>query len=43
MSVSAEQKLILWISLEDDSLRMTWADGAPLAGRNDVKRGWHGR
>jgi hypothetical protein len=47
MSVAAEKELkrlrILWLSLKDGSLRMTWADGAPLAGWNDVKEGRHGR
>jgi hypothetical protein len=47
MSVRAERELrelrILWIAFEDGSLRMTWADGAPLAGRNDVNGGFHGR
>jgi hypothetical protein len=47
MSVAAEKELkrlrILWISLEDGSLRMTRADEALLAGRNDVKERWHGR
>jgi hypothetical protein len=47
MSVTAKGELrglpIVWISLEDDSLRMTWADGAPLAVRNDVKERHHGR
>jgi len=49
MNVAAEKELnklrILWISLEDDSLEMTWADEGLLAGRSyvDVKEGWHGR
>jgi hypothetical protein len=47
MSVNAEGELrrlqIVWISLEDGFLRMTWADGVPFAGRNDVKERRHGR
>jgi hypothetical protein len=47
MNVAAEKELrklrILWISLEDDSLRMTWADGFPFAGRNELKEDRHGR
>jgi hypothetical protein len=48
MRVAAEKELkkrllILWLSLEGGFLRMTWADGALLAGRNDVKEGRHGR
>ena len=47
MSVTAKAELtgpqIVWISLEDGFFRMTWADGALLAGRNDVKERCHGR
>jgi hypothetical protein len=46
MSVATEKELrILWISLEDDSLRMTWAAEASFAGRNNanVKERRHGR
>jgi hypothetical protein len=48
MSVATEKEpskpRILWTSLEDGSLEMTWADEALLAGRNyvDVMEGRHG-
>jgi hypothetical protein len=49
MSVAAEKELkwlrILWVSLEDGSLRMTWADGTLLANGNywNVKERRYGR
>jgi hypothetical protein len=49
MSITAEKELrklrTLWISLEDGSLRMTWAEGTLLAGWNymNVKERLYGR